>query len=204
MFQRLGGRAGASDVFLAGIFGILGVIAAGYAVQAGLRLRAEEELLRAEPVLATATARLRWIGSHLAFSLLGPAAALAAAGLIAGLVYGLTIDDVGGQVPRLFAAALAQLVGAWIFTGIVVALFGLAPRLAPAAWVAWVGFLILELTGALFQSPQALLDLSPFAHLPELPGGHLETAPLVWLLGIAAALILAGLIGFQRRDVART
>ncbi len=56
----VGGRAGASDGFLAGTFSILGIIAGGYAVQAGLRLRTEEEQLRAEPVLVTGIARLRW------------------------------------------------------------------------------------------------------------------------------------------------
>jgi len=204
MFERLGGRAGASDVFLAGTFSILGIIAAGYAVQAGLRLRTEEEQFRAEPVLATATARLRWIASHLAFSLLGPAAALAAAGLVSGLVYGITVDDVGGQIPRLLGAAMVQLIGVWVLTGIVAALFGLVPRLAPAAWAAWVAFLVLLLLDAFDQVGQTLLDLSPFTHLPKLPGGHLDPTPLGWVLGTAVALVIVGLLGFRRRDVGRT
>ena len=204
MFERLGGRAGASDVFLAAIFGILGLIAAGYAVQAALWLRTEEEQLRAEPVLATATARLRWVASHLAFSLLGPAVALAAAGLVAGLVYGVSVGDLGRQVPRMLGAATVQLIGVWVLTGIVVALFGLLPRLAPAAWVAWVAFLILMMIGAVFQVSQTLLDLSPFTHLPKLPGGHLDRTTLAWLLGIAAGLTLAGLTGVRHRDIGRT
>ena len=60
---------------------IFALAAAGYAIQATLRLRAEEEGLRAEPVLATAVGRLQWATSHLVFGLLGPAVALAAAGL---------------------------------------------------------------------------------------------------------------------------
>ena len=204
MFERLGGRTGASDVFLAGTFSILGIIAGGYAVQAGLRLRTEEEQLRAEPLLATAAARLRWVASHLAFSLLGPAAALAAAGLVSGLVYGITVDDVGGQVPRLLGAAMVQLIGVWVLTGVVVALFGLMPRFAPAAWAAWVAFLVLLLLGAFDWVSQTLLDLSPFTHLPKLPGGHLDTTPLGLVLGTAAALVVVGLLGFRRRDVGRT
>lgn len=204
MFQRLGGRAGASDVFLAGIFSILGVIAAGYAVQAGLRLRTEEEQLHAEPVLATATARFGWVASHLAFALLGPAAALAAAGLVSGLVYGISLGDVEGQVPRLLAAAMVQLVGVWVLTGIVIGLFGLLPRLTPLAWAAWVAFLVLLLLDAFGAVSQTLVDISPFTHLPTLPGGYLDTAPLGWLLGIAAALVAIGLLGFRRRDVGRT
>lgn len=204
MFERLGGRAGASDVILAGTFSILGIIAGGYAVQAGLRLRTEEEQLRAKPVLVTGTARLRWVASHLAFSLLGPAAALAAAGLVAGLVYGFSVDDVAGQVPRLLGAAMVQLIGVWVLTGIVVTLFGLMPRLVPAAWAAWVAFLVLLLLDAFDGVSQSLLNLSPFTHPPKLPGGPPDTTPLGLVLGTAAALVVVGLLGFRRRDVGRT
>ena len=51
-----------------------------------LRLRTEETDGRAEAVLATAVGRLRWAVSHLLVAVLGPAVALLAAGLTAGLV----------------------------------------------------------------------------------------------------------------------
>jgi hypothetical protein len=53
----------------------------------------------AHPVLATAVGRLRWAASHLLFGLLGPAVALAAAGLAEGLAYGLVSGDVEGELP---------------------------------------------------------------------------------------------------------
>jgi ABC-2 type transport system permease protein len=49
--------------------------------------------------------------------------------------------------------------------------------------------------------PPALLDLSPFSHLPRLPGGELSPVPLLMLTTIAAVLLTAGLYGFRRRDV---
>ena len=41
IFARMGGRAGLPDAYLAGIMGILGLIAAAYAIQATLKLRSE-------------------------------------------------------------------------------------------------------------------------------------------------------------------
>jgi hypothetical protein len=71
-----------------------------------MRLRVEESSLQAEPVLATAVTRLRWAGSHLAFSVLGPTVALAAAGLAAELAHG---PNTGHELPRVLSAAIVQL-----------------------------------------------------------------------------------------------
>src|SRR6185503_19405040 len=92
-FERLGGRARLVDTFLATVMGLVGLIAAGYGVQATLRLQYEEHTGRAEPVLAAAVGRARWAASHLAFVVLGPAVALASAGLTTGLVHGLQVGD---------------------------------------------------------------------------------------------------------------
>jgi ABC-2 type transport system permease protein len=180
---------------------VLGVAAAGYAVQATLRLRAEEEGLRAEPVLAGAVGRVPWAVSHLVFGMVGPAVALAGFGLTAGLVYGLVGGDVGGELPRVLGGALAQLPAVWVLSGVAVALFGLLPRLAPAGWAALAVFAFLALLGPLLQLDRWVMDVSPFSHLPRLPGGEVAAAPLAWLVGLAAVLAAAGLTGFRRRDV---
>jgi ABC-2 type transport system permease protein len=46
-----------------------------------------------------------------------------------------------------------------------------------------------------------VLDLSPFAHVPKVPGYDVTAAPFVWLTVVAAAFIAAGLIGLRRCDV---
>jgi len=45
------------------------------------------------------------------------------------------------------------------------------------------------------------MNISPYAHVPRLPGGDFTAVPLVWLVLLAAALTAAGLVGFRRRDV---
>ncbi len=201
VFARMGGRAGLIDAYLASIMGILGLIAAAYAIQATLRLRAEETSLRAEPVLATAVGRLQWAGSHLAFSALGPALALATAGLTAGLTHGLNTGDVGRELPRVLNGAMMQLPAVWVLAAIAVALSGLLPRLATVSWGALAVCLLFGLVGATLQLSQWLLDVSPFSHVPKVPGGEVSATPLVWLVAVAVVLAAAGLVGLRRRDI---
>ena len=201
VFSRIGGREGLVDAYLVSVMAILGLIAAAYAIQATLRLRTEEAAGRAEPVLATAVGRLQWAGSHLMFAVLGPAVVLLISGLFAGLTYGASIGDVGGQVPRVIGAAAIQLPAVWVLAAIAVAFVGLLPRLAAVSWGALVLCLLIGLVGTAIQLNHWLLDLSPFTHVPHLPGGDVAALPLISLLVIAVLLGGAGLVGLRRRDI---
>jgi ABC-2 type transport system permease protein len=201
MLDRLGGQSALSDAYLAGVMGFFALAAAGYAIQATLRLRAEEEGLRAEIVLATAVSRLRWATSHLLFGLLGPAVVLVALGLAAGLVYGLVSGDVGRELPRVLAGALVQLPAVLVLSGIAMALFGLLPRLTAVSWAALGLFAFVVLFGPLLRLSQWVMDVSPFSHIPKVPGADVTVTPLAWLLAVTAVLAAAGLAGFRRRDL---
>ncbi len=201
IFEQLGGQAGLADLYLSAVLSLLGLAAAGYAVQAVLWLRSEETAARAEPVLSAQVDRLRWAAGHLFFALVGPAVALTALGVAAGVVHGANTGDVRGELPRVLAGALAQLPAVWVLAGLATALFGLLPRLAPLSWAVLAVFALLTLFGEVLQLDRWLLDVSPFAHVPELPGGEVSTTPLVWLVVLAAALAAAGMVGLRRRDV---
>jgi ABC-2 type transport system permease protein len=207
VMQRLGGRsAGDSDMFIAGMLkGIVAILVTAYAIAAALRMRTEEASLRSESLLATGVSRLGWAGSHLTFALLGPALGMAAAGLAAGLFYGAAVGDVSGQVPRILAGALVQLPAIWLLTGLTIAAFGALPQHASAVgWVALVICVVLGQVGAALQLSQAWLDVSPFTHIPPLPGGVVTATPLVVLTFLSAALVAVGLVGLRRRDIPST
>jgi len=202
VMERLGGQSALSDVFIASSLGISALIVSAYAISAALRMRVEEAGLRSEPVLVAGASRLGWAGSHVVFALLGPVVAMAASGLTAGVVYGLSTGDVGRQVPRVLWGALVQLPAIWVLAALTVAVFGLRPRLAPAVgWLALVICLLVGQVGAALRLSQSLLDVSPFTHIPHAPGGAVPMTPLVVLTGLAVALVLVGLIGFRRRDI---
>jgi len=194
LFERLGGGGALIDAYLAGTMTLFGLVAAGYAVQAALKLRAEEAAGRAEPVLATAVGRGGWAGGHLAFAVLGPVIVLAVTGLATGAAY-------GSGVGRLVAAALAQLPAVWVLAGIAAVLIGFVPRFAAAAWAVLAGFLVLSLVGSALQWNQVVLDVSPFTHLARLPGGTFTVTPVIWLVLIAVVAGMAGVTALRRRDM---
>ena len=127
---------------------------------------------------------------------------MAVAGLASGLADGLRTGQLGAELSRQLGAGLAQVPAAWVLAGLVVAVFGLAPRLAvPAGWTVLAVAALLALLGPSLRLPQWLMDLSPFTHVPRLPGGTFSAAPLVWLAVVAAGLTAAGLAAFCRRDL---
>ena len=202
ILESLGGAGSIADIYLAAILSWIGMLAAGYAVQATLRLRAEETELRAEPVLATATPRTGWAGSHLMVAAVGSAVVLAVGGLLAGLAHGLRSGDLGGELPRVLGGALVQLPAVWVMAAVGAALFGLAPRLVVGVtWAVLAAVLFVTMFGEALQLSQLVLDVSPFAHLPRLPAAAFTATPVVWLLAVAAVLATIGLAGFRRRDV---
>lgn len=201
--RELGGGGTLIDSFFTAMLAMVGAMAAGYVVQAMLRVRAEEAGGRTEPVLATGIARLRWLGGHLVVAALGAVFLLLLAGVSAGLVTGLNVGDVGGRLADLTVAALAQTAPALIMIGYVVLVFGLLPRLAVG--LSWAGFavaLIFGQFGELLNLPQAVQDISPFSHVPALPAAEATVTPLLWLTAVAVLLGAAGMALFRRRDLA--
>jgi ABC-2 type transport system permease protein len=202
MMGRLGGHNGLSNAFLAAILSFSGLIAAGFAVSAVLRLRSEETEYRADPVLATSVNRIAWGLSHLIMCLVGTIAILLTVGLGMGLGYTYRAGGGGAEIGRLVAAGLAQAPAALVIGGIAAALFGLAPRASVAGSWSVLGVAVLMLfLGATLQLSHWVLDVSPFSHVPKLPGGTASAAPMLWLCLIALGLGVASLVGLRRRDI---
>ena len=197
---KLGGQQGLTDAFLAAEFGISGVIASGFGIQAVARLRGEEIGLRAESLLSTPVSRLRWALSHIVLAVGGTTLLMALAGLGAGAAHAAQTGD-AGQIPRIEAAALAQLPAAWVLVGIVVAAYGLGPRVVGVGWGALVFFVALGELGPLMNLGQVLLDLSPFTHVPRLPGAAFTATPLLVLTATALGTGVFGLAALRRRDI---
>jgi ABC-2 type transport system permease protein len=89
-----------------------------------------------------------------------------------------------------------------VVAGLAAAAFGWLPRWAVAVSWAVLGVCsaITEL-GPLLRLNHWVLDVSPFSQTPKLPGQAVAVQPLVWLVVVAAAGLVAGLAGWRRRDV---
>ena len=192
--ERMGGQSGLTDAFLASTTGMLGLIAALYVVASVLRLNGEETSGRAEPLLANPVGRLRWAAGRLTIAFGGAVLIM----LLAGL--GFAVGH-GRDVGPILGACLVQVAGVWVIGGLAVLLYGVLPRAAMAAWGVAGAVLLIGWVGPALDVPQAVLDVSPFGHLPKLPGGEMSWGPVLVLLGVAAVLVAAGLAGLRRRDL---
>ncbi|MFJ4913010.1 ABC transporter permease [Streptomyces sp. NPDC088726] len=194
IFERMGGQAGLTDAFLASMVSVLGTVAALYIVSSVLRPHSEETAGRAEPVLAGGVGRIGWAAGHLLIAFGGAGLIMVAGGL--GLAAGY-----GHELPALLGAALIQLPAVWLLGGVTALLYGMLPKAAPAAW-GLVGIcLALGWIGPALDLPQPVMDLSPFTHLPKLPGAELVWGPAALLTVLAATLTAGGLAALRRRDM---
>jgi len=159
----------ALDAFLATIVALLALTCSANAITAALRARDEESAGRAEPLLAAPLSRVRWLMSHLVIALAGSAVLLMVA-ILGFAGSGAAVLGQADLLPRLFGAALAQLPALWLVVGVAAALMGLWPRAAAVVWVLPLYALIDLLYGRLLSLPAWTSNLSPFAHVPRLPG----------------------------------
>ncbi|MDD4865935.1 MAG: ABC transporter permease [Mycobacterium sp.] len=198
---RMGGTKILEQAFVAAAFSMLGMMAAAFAISLTLRLRQQETGQHTETLLSGSTSRSRWLAGHLVLALAGSAAAIGVAGVVAGLAYGVSAHDVCGRLPMVVGTALVQLPAVWLPAAVAVALFGLAPRYSPVAWGVLVAFVALYLIGELSGSPQWVLNLEPFAHVPLVSGHSFTPVPLLVMLTTDLGLIALGVAAFRRRDV---
>ena len=181
MIVRLGGHSGLVNAYLAIEFSLLGVIAAAYGVSAALRLSSDEAEHRAEVVLAGPVGRIRWAAAQVLMAAGGIVALMAVAGLASGLADGLRTGQLGAELSRQLGAGLAQVPAAWLLAGLVVAVFGLAPRLSvPAGWTVLAVAALLDLLGPSLRLPQWLIG--PLAVHPRAQAARRD------LLGRAAGV----------------
>jgi ABC-2 type transport system permease protein len=204
-YARMTGSSEMVDAWGTSTVEMAGMVVAVYTVQVLLRMRAEEADGPLEPILATAVSRPRWMLSHLLDAGLGALVLLLVFAVSMGVAAGLALGDVPGQLRALVEAGLVQWPGIMVIGGLVVVLTGLLPRLAGA--VSWALVMVAILLGPLFgaatfQLPLWVQNISPFTHIPKAPAAEITAVPVGGLLAIAAALAVAGLVAFRRRNLA--
>lgn len=198
-FEQLG-EASPTDAFLSTAVFMLALIASGFAISSVLRLRSEEAAMRADWLLATPTARHTWATSHLIVATVGATAIIAVSGLATGLGFAVVSGDVS-QVPRVVGAALVLAPALWVLCGATALLIGYSRRAANAAWAMLAFLVVVGLFGPLLELPQWVRNLSPFEHVPSLPGGSFEVVPLVVLTVLAGLSLVGGVRALAHRDI---
>ncbi len=194
------GEATLMDGFLGLVVMVMAFMATGFAVGSAMRPRSQETDGLAEPMLTTGLPRQRWLGGYLLVSMLGSAVILLAGSAALGAVAALDQDDLSLFTGSL-GAGLAYLPAIWLIVGLVAALFGALPRLLVIPWIVLIFGVFIGLFGDMLEVPGWAQAISPFDHVPELPGGSVELWPIAALASIAMLLVALGQYAFRLRDL---
>ena len=202
LLKKIGGGGGSIvDTFFATEIHVAAVAAAALGISLVTRMRTEENGGGAESVLATAVPRWRWALEHLVVAMAATAALMVCLGVVAGAIDAGRTGDVLASIGRLTGAGLSTLPAVWVCIAVAAVLFGVAPRFTGVSWAVLIAFFTLGEFGDLLGLPSVVSGLSPFAHLPSLPGGATAAGASFVLVGLAVVFATVGLEGLRRRDL---
>jgi ABC-2 type transport system permease protein len=201
MMARLGGQGALEDTLIAAELSMVAVVVSCFAIAVVGHGGADEHDGRTEQVLATATSRSTMFAATLVVSLVGATWLLAVAGVAVALGVGTASGRRGGTSGDIVLAALVQAPAVWLVASIAVAAYAVRSRWAVLGWAFLVLFLTLGQLGELLRLPQAVIDLSPYVHVPKMPVESFAAGPFLVLTGLAAALLALSWVRFRTRDI---
>ncbi len=174
---------------------ILGLTAAGLLAGWG----SDESARRLDVVLSTPLSRAGWFIR----SGLGVYAAIGIAAAVLGIIVAIAVATQGGDVMAPVAGAGVLGLAASAFAGIGLAAGGLvrSSLAAPVAGLVVIASFLLDALGPALDLPEAILELSLYAHLGQPMAGSYDPVGIVAALILAVGGLLVGAWGLQRRDV---
>ncbi len=174
---------------------ILGLTAAGLLAGWG----SDEGARRLDVVLSTPLSRASWFIR----SGLGVYAAIGLAAAVLGIIVAIAVATQGGDPIAPVAGAGILGLAAVAFAGIGLAAGGLvrSSLAAPVAGLVVMVSFLLDALGPALDLPEAILELSIYAHLGQPMAGSYDPVGIVAAVILAAGGLLVGAWGLQRRDV---
>lgn len=201
MMERLGGRGGLQDIFLAAEVSMMAAVVSAFAISGVGRSAAEESEGRAELTLSTPVSRGRAYWTAAAMVVGQAAALLVGFGIALATAFGAQERGVVAAGRAILPAALSQLAAVAVLIGLALMVWGWWPRRMFLAWAGLVAALVMGQLGELLYLPDAIIDLSPFGHLAKMPAEPFDGAAFAALAGVGALLAAAGWWGYRRRDL---
>lgn len=199
IFEALTTNGGLEQGMVVIFYLVVGVLAACAAVQTVIRARQEEVHGTAEPVLASAVDRMRWLGGYLQVALLTVVLTVAAA--LAGSTLGAARSR-WSLMQDAVLAGIGQAAAACVFLAVTALVFVLAPRATiVVGWLLVLVALMVGILGPLFSLPEWLVRLSPFAQAPTLGADGVDVKGVWWLLLVAVAAAAASVALMRRREL---
>ncbi|WP_456274643.1 ABC transporter permease [Bacillus sp. AK031] len=189
-----------TEQFTAKIMSIVAMISTVPALMVVFKLKGEEKGGRTEHLLARSVSRTRLLGSYLALALIVAFVmqGVAAVGLGATAI---TVMEDGIEFFTFIEAGLVYLPAMWVLIALAVLLVGFFPNLTGLAWL-YLGYsFFVVYLGGMFQFDEWVGNISPFAHIPELPIEEMNFLSVSILTVISVSVMAAGIVGYNRRDI---
>ncbi len=199
IFESMSQQGGLESGMVVIFYMLAGVLAACAGVQSVCRARQEEVHGTAEPVLAGAVDRVRWLAGYLLIAFIAVVLTITAA--IAGSALGALGSDMS-LLEDAVVAGIGQGIAAYVFLALTALVFVLTPRATiVAGWMLVLLALLIGLFGPLFSLPEWLTTLSPFAQTPVLDADGVDVKGAWWLAAAAVVGAVASLALMRRRDL---
>lgn len=165
-----------------------------------LKLLSEEKRKRVEHLLARAVSKNNILGSYTLIAIVAAPIIqlMSVLGLWSAALF--TMED---PLPfsTLFKAGLVHLPAIWILVGLAALLIGWSPRFTGLTWL-YLGYsFFVVYLGEMLQLPDWMAKLSPFGHIPQVPIEEINFLTISILVLIALVMMVAGFIGYNRRDI---
>lgn len=189
-----------TDQFIAMLMTVMTLAATIPPMLAVHRFRGEEKKGRIEPLLGRAVSRSRLLGGYLVAAVLNGFMmfSLAALGLWSA---GNASMENGLSFSTIYGAALAYYPAMLVMIGISILFAGCFPKLTNLNWFYLIYSFVVLYMGGLLQLPEWTKRITPYGYVPRAPLDEVAFLPLFVLGAIAIALIVAGFVGFRRRDI---
>lgn len=199
--QRLGGHRDGAAMYL-GIAFLLGAALVAF-VAAGqiAATRGEEADGRLDHLIVGPIARWRWLTTRLVIS----AGLVVVASVVTGLAgwVGAASQHSGVGIGALVQAGLNIAPPGLFILGAGTLVFGIAPRLtSPAVYALVAWSLLIEMVDSVVGGNRLLADTSLLAHLAPAPAANPNWSAAANIVGLGIAFAVAGVVAFDRRDLA--
>ena len=164
------------------------------------KLKSEEKKNHTEHLLSRAVSRTKVMGSYFMISM------VISLGMLLLAVIGLWTASLAVMadaisISTILESALVYLPAMWTMIGLAVLLVGLFPQFTGFTWVYFVYSFIVVYLGGLLQLPDWMSKLTPFGHIPRIPVEEMNVMTLSMLIVVAAVLMIAGFVSYNRRDI---
>jgi ABC-2 type transport system permease protein len=199
--HKIGGSSFTTPAGVLGFYFLLFVFAISlYACSQIAAIRREEADQQLETLFALPVRRDRWLLGRLLLAAAGSALLAVTAALFAWAGAASQHAHVG--LPRLLEAGANCLPAALLFLALSSLGFALLPRASSgiAYGLVSVAF-VWQLIGGIVGAPHWLLDVTPFQHVGLVPSQAFRATGAVTMLVVAAAVALASIWSFRRRDL---